>query len=47
MVVKSLFDLSLGAVCKYPEIFNVFAHLDGPCKKKLLEFFTSHDQVCF
>ena len=47
MVVKSLFDLSLSAVCQNPEIFDVFAHLSGPCKQKLLQFFTSHDQVRF
>uniref|UniRef100_A0AC34QST3 Uncharacterized protein n=1 Tax=Panagrolaimus sp. JU765 TaxID=591449 RepID=A0AC34QST3_9BILA len=45
MTVKSLFDLSLGAVCQYTEIFNVFPYLDGSCKQKLLQFFTSHDQI--
>lgn len=45
-MVKTLFDLCLTKICKYG-IFNDFEYMSCNCKQKLLEFFTSHDQVLY
>lgn len=43
-MVKSLFNICVAAVCQH-NLYQFLAELPSSCKHRLLEFFTSHDQV--
>lgn len=43
-MVKSLFNICLAATCQH-KLYGCLADLPTPCKQRLLEFFSSHDQV--
>lgn len=43
-MVKSLFNICLAAVCRH-QLYGYLADLPTSCKQRLLEFFSSHDQV--
>ncbi|VDK69151.1 unnamed protein product [Litomosoides sigmodontis] len=43
-MVKSLFNICLAAACKH-NLYGSLADLPTSCKQRLLEFFSSHDQL--
>ncbi|KAM3719445.1 F-box/LRR-repeat protein [Dirofilaria immitis] len=43
-MVKSLFNICLAAACRH-NLYGYLADLPTPCKQRLLEFFSSHDQL--
>ncbi|VDN33154.1 unnamed protein product [Gongylonema pulchrum] len=43
-MVKSLFNICLAAVCRH-QLYGYVADLPTSCKQRLLEFFSSHDQL--